>query len=552
MGLFDLNKKLSLNLKVLVPALVLGFGLYIAQGFIIINQVKEIRSEEFTKQIDAVTESITTYSSFWANTEKFNTDGLKKLADGFDSIHSVKVLNKDGKELANYKSEAGLEILKSKTQNLRDANGTTAGSVSINFHNNDHNITSTIVNSAAPFSFVGFVLYAFILYYLIGVSINKIYSNIEKLANYVSSLSKAGDEILNKVSIVTNNATDESAAVQETVSTLEEITSMVNKTMERVNLSSKVSQKSQEAATTGRKTVRETVNTMEIIKDSNEKFVQEIESSNEKLSEIVEVILNIESKTKVINDIVFQTKLLSFNASVEAARAGEHGKGFSVVAEEVGNLARMSGIAAKEISDMLNESVNKVTEITETSKEKIQTLVSENQHHMEVGVQMVQRSGDGLDDIVSNVDEVNEMNSDVLVAQKEQAEGIDNISTAMSHLDETIQLNVKTANQTVEKVEEFKRNVEELNEIVNTIEFQIFGDKKPGLKGKAFDELTFVSEVPDGEAIDEPKEAVENSNVVKFTPPAPVEKSAPAPVQVKKVSGGSDYPDANDPRFDEI
>jgi methyl-accepting chemotaxis protein len=78
--------------------------------------------------------------------------------------------------------------------------------------------------------------------------------------------------------------------------------------------------------------------------------MNQINYSNEQMSEIVKVIQEIETKTKVINDIVFQTKLLSFNASVEAARAGEQGKGFAVVAEEVGNLAQMSGNAAKEIS----------------------------------------------------------------------------------------------------------------------------------------------------------------------------------------------------------
>ena len=78
--------------------------------------------------------------------------------------------------------------------------------------------------------------------------------------------------------------------------------------------------------------------------------------------------------------IVFQTKLLSFNASVEAARAGEYGKGFSVVAEEVGNLAQMSGIAAKDISALLQSSVKKVEQIATESKTKIDRLVQNSKH----------------------------------------------------------------------------------------------------------------------------------------------------------------------------
>lgn len=95
------------------------------------------------------------------------------------------------------------------------------------------------------------------------------------------------------------------------------------------------------------------------ISESNDRIMSQVADGNRKISEIVQVISEIGNKTKVINDIVFQTKLLSFNASVEAARAGEHGKGFAVVAEEVGNLAQMSGNAAKEISDMLNGSVSR-------------------------------------------------------------------------------------------------------------------------------------------------------------------------------------------------
>lgn len=77
--------------------------------------------------------------------------------------------------------------------------------------------------------------------------------------------------------------------------------------------------------------------------------------SNKKITEITKVISEVAAKTQVINEIVFKTKLLSFNASVEAARAGDQGRGFSVVAEEVGNLAKMSGDAAKEISNITEE-----------------------------------------------------------------------------------------------------------------------------------------------------------------------------------------------------
>jgi methyl-accepting chemotaxis protein len=78
------------------------------------------------------------------------------------------------------------------------------------------------------------------------------------------------------------------------------------------------------------------VSTVQEVGHGNEKVRQDIIQNYDEIAGISKVIATIEERTKVINDIVFQTKLLSFNASVEAARAGEHGKGFAVVAEEVG------------------------------------------------------------------------------------------------------------------------------------------------------------------------------------------------------------------------
>lgn len=96
---------------------------------------------------------------------------------------------------------------------------------------------------------------------------------------------------------------------------------------------------------------------MREIDSSNKELVKEIERNNTELTKITNMISEINEKTQVINDIVFQTKLLSFNASVEVVRAGEHGKGFAVVAEEVGNLASMSGKASLDISEMLETSI---------------------------------------------------------------------------------------------------------------------------------------------------------------------------------------------------
>ncbi len=101
-------------------------------------------------------------------------------------------------------------------------------------------------------------------------------------------------------------------------------------------------------------------------------------SNDDELRIVSDLIGQIEQKTKVIHEIVFQTKLLSFNASVEAARAGDYGRGFSIVAEEIGNLALMSGQAAKDIASLLQESSTKVKDSSKNRTRAAKDLASKD------------------------------------------------------------------------------------------------------------------------------------------------------------------------------
>lgn len=170
---------------------------------------------------------------------------------------------------------------------------------------------------------------------------------------------------------VNDMSTAQASAIQETASTLDEVSQMVKMSAANAANSVSTSTTSEKNANNGKAVVQRVVNAMNDIKDSNQEILKSTSEGNQRISEIVKVINEISEKTKVINDIVFQTKLLSFNASVEAARAGEHGKGFAVVAEEVGNLAQMSGKAAEEISSILGESISKVEGIVTDSQSSI-------------------------------------------------------------------------------------------------------------------------------------------------------------------------------------
>jgi len=211
------------------------------------------------------------------------------------------------------------------------------------------------------------------------------------------------------------------------------------------------------------------------ISSSNGEIMKQVEASNQEISHIVKVIAEIGNKTKVINDIVFQTKLLSFNASVEAARAGEHGKGFAVVAEEVGNLAQMSGNAAKEITAMLDDSIRKVEKTVNDTKIKVEQLMVTGRGKIEAGVVTSRKCGEALDQIVQNVDQLGQMVGEISAASQEQAQGVQEINRAMAQLDQVTQQNASASQEAANAAAQLNVQADSLRGIVRTLEKLVQG-----------------------------------------------------------------------------
>lgn len=288
------------------------------------------------------------------------------------------------------------------------------------------------------------------------VAVALAYAVIKKPLARLTTLSELLTNVSDKVAVTARQMSDNSASLsqatieqtsslQETASSLEEIGSMVKKTADNAALTTEASNKSQEKANQGNMVVERMINSMDEINLSNQHIMDEIKQSNQQFLEIVKVIHEIGNKTKVINDIVFQTKLLSFNASVEAARAGEQGKGFAVVAEEVGNLAKMSGDAATEISTMLDDSTKRVEQIVNQTKQKVEVLMSQGSDKVNQGVRVANECGEVLRDIVVNVSTSAQMAGEISVASAEQTQGIQEITKAMNQLDVVTHDNSQTS-----------------------------------------------------------------------------------------------------------
>jgi len=342
-------------------------------------------------------------------------------------------------------------------------------------------ITQPIVNEILflLLTSLGITLIALLVGYFL---VQKITVNIAHLAEKLKTtaeVTKNGSNQLKEASQqVAESTQNQASAIQETAATLEEIDAMVTKSVENAKLSMEQAVQSFNIAEEGKIAVEEMRHTMNEIKTSNADIVQQIDSSNKEIESIIKVIQDISEKTKVINDIVFQTKLLSFNASVEAARAGEHGKGFAVVAEEVGNLAAMSGKSSGEINELLEKSISSVERIIKNTKEKVDILVQDGLSKVENGAIVAEKCEHILNQIVQNVSSVKNIMEDISTAANEQSKGVTNITQAMNMLDSSTQQNSNSVQQTAQQSEDLHKEAESLNSVITLLEEEVHGQRK--------------------------------------------------------------------------
>ena len=299
-----------------------------------------------------------------------------------------------------------------------------------------------------------------------------------RLSHGSTEVASAASQISTASAELSDAATEQASAIQETAASIDEVSSMVKKSSENAAQSQKVSKSSRELAVQGKEQVHEMLEAIRDISTSNTAIMNQVEEGNRQIADIVKVIAEIGNKTKVINDIVFQTKLLSFNASVEAARAGEHGKGFAVVAEEVGNLAAMSGNAAKEISTMLESSIHKVEGIVQETKSKVEHLVIDGKLKVEMGKKTAEKCGEALTSILSAVQEVDGMVGEIASASHEQAQGVSEINKAINQLDQVTHQNTTVAQQAATSAEALSEQSAELKQMVGDLFCLINGDAK--------------------------------------------------------------------------
>jgi Methyl-accepting chemotaxis protein len=250
---------------------------------------------------------------------------------------------------------------------------------------------------------------------------NDILSNINSASEQVATGAK---QVSASSQALSQGSTEQASSIEEITASIEEIASQTRQNAVNANQANELAFNAKDKAVQGNSQMAEMLRAMGEINDSSN---------------------NISKIIKVIDEIAFQTNILSLNAAVEAARAGQHGKGFAVVAEEVRNLAARSANAAKETTAMIEGSIKKV----------------------EIGTRIANETATALNQIVDGVAKAANLVGEIATASNEQASGIAQVNQAISQVAQVVQTNSATSEESASASEELSSQAELLKDLVS-------------------------------------------------------------------------------------
>lgn len=317
-----------------------------------------------------------------------------------------------------------------------------------------------------------FILYALILMKFLNTALGEV---VEKLNQITSKIIDQVEDVKSASDSLANSVSEQAATVLQTVSSVDEMNTAITRNAETSERSKTFSNDCRESAVDGREAMSAMLSSIDEMTTSNQSISGQLEKNLGEITEMVSAINQIGEKTKLINDIVFQTKLLSFNAAVEAARAGEHGKGFSVVAQEVGNLAEASGKSAQEITDMLASSSKLVKSTSDNIKRQIESILDMTKSQLTQSASKVNSMQSVFDEIVEKSSLAADEMKVIAQASQEQITGIAGVSQAMGQIDVVTQRNNEAAHTSSQAANELNAQSQELLTAIDELNLVIKG-----------------------------------------------------------------------------
>ncbi|MGN1056639.1 MAG: methyl-accepting chemotaxis protein [Comamonas sp.] len=243
------------------------------------------------------------------------------------------------------------------------------------------------------------------------------------------SVSLASQEIALGNADLSSRTEEQASALQQTAASMEQMSSTVRHNADSASQANQLAMNASQVAVRGGEVVSQVVTTM-----------KDIDASSQKIADII----------GVIDGIAFQTNILALNAAVEAARAGEQGRGFAVVAGEVRALAGRSAEAAKEIKQLIGESVERVNQ----------------------GTNLVSHAGTTMQEVVSAIRQVSDLVAEISAASKEQSQGVGQVSDAIAQMDQATQQNAALVEESAAAAEGLKRQSQDLLAAVSSFKLK--------------------------------------------------------------------------------
>jgi len=321
---------------------------------------------------------------------------------------------------------------------------------------------------------IGGVLTGSVLGILLAVVITR--GIVRALRNIIEALNGGADQVSSAASQVSSasqslaeGSSEQAASIEETTSSLEEMSSMTKQNAGNAQQANGLMGQTKEAVATGRDAMGRLSTAIE-----------EIKSSSDETAKIV----------KTIDEIAFQTNLLALNAAVEAARAGEAGKGFAVVAEEVRNLAQRAGEAAGNTSQLIEGSVA----------------------NADRGVDVASETTKAFESITSASEKANGLVAEIAAASNEQAQGIDQITTAVTQMDSVTQQNAANAEESASASEEMSAQAEQLTAMVQRLTAMVGGSNGHAKALAPSESVAEMAPAPKPEPTEKPSPAVQPVN----------------------------------------